>query len=98
MSNDRIYISDAAQQLDRRIGTIRKWQRVGWLPEDLLPARDERGWRYWTQKQIDGIKEWMQVEDLRPGKGLPHNQRPDPEKVREHLRKLRQPRGKRTAG
>lgn len=92
----RIYIGEAAKQLDRQIQTIRKWGREDILPEDLKPSRDERDWRYWTPEQIENIKHWMKEIDLRPGKGLPHNQNPSEEKVREHLRKLRQPRGSRS--
>lgn len=93
MSEQVVYITEAAELLDRRPGTLRKWEREGRLPEDLLPKRDERQHRYWTEKQIELIKSWMYEVDLRPGKGLPHNtKQPDPERVREHLRKLRQPR------
>jgi MerR HTH family regulatory protein len=92
MSEYRVYIGDAAEQLDRRVGTLRKWERDGWLPDDLKSTRDERGWRYWTPAQIERIREWMIEVDLRPGRGLPTYDRPSPERVAEHLRRLRQPR------
>ena len=89
---NRIYIGDAAAELDRKVGTLRKWERDGRLPTDLLPERDERERRFWTREQIEGIKRWMRETDLRPGKGLPNYEKPSEEQVREHLRKLRQPR------
>lgn len=89
--SEPVYIADVAARLDRKIGTVRKWEREGRLPEHLRPKRDERDWRYWSEEQVEAIKEWMVEVDLRPGKGLPHNQHPSPEKVAEHLRKLRQP-------
>lgn len=95
MNEDRIYIGEAAFLLDRRIGTIRKWEREGLLPDEFKPERDDRGWRYWSQDQIDGIREWMKEIDLRPGKGLPYNQKTTEEQVRQHLRNLRRPRGRR---
>lgn len=91
-NTEPIYIAQAAETLDRRIGTIRKWERENRLPPALRPKRDERGWRYWNEEQLDRIREWMVTEDLRPGKGLPHNRnRPDEERVREHIQRLRQP-------
>ena len=95
-SADHVYIGEAAELLDRRVGTIRKWHREGRLPEELQPQRDERDRRYWTRAQVEGLREWMIETDMRPGKGLPTNQNPDPERVKDHLRKLRRPRGSRT--
>lgn len=94
MNERRIYITEAAHDfLDREPGTLRKWERQERLPKELIPERDENDRRYWNEKKLEAIKQWMVDEDLRPGKGLPHNQsRPDEERVREHLRKLRQPR------
>jgi len=93
---DRIYIAEAAELLDRRIGTIRKWEATGVLPLHLRPERGKRGWRYWTSTQIKGITEWIQKTDRRPGKGLPHidKRNADPEKVRQQIRAMRKPRGK----
>lgn len=92
MDADRIYITKAADALDRRVGTVRKWDREGRLPKELKPKRDERNRRYWTSDQVEKIRRWMVTEDLRPGKGLPHNRsRPSEERVQQHLEKLRQP-------
>jgi hypothetical protein len=69
---ERIYIREAAEALDRQMSTLRKWEQLGALPKHLQPHRGERGWRYWTPDQIEGIKEWIRETDRRPGKGLPH--------------------------
>jgi len=69
---ERVYIREAAQLLDRRMATLRKWEQTGELPAHLRPHRGDREWRYWTPDQIEGIKEWMKETDRRPGKGLPH--------------------------
>lgn len=69
---ERIYIRDAADLLNRRMATLRKWEQLGVLPTHLIPHRGHRGWRYWTPEQIEGIKEWLKETDRRPGKGLPH--------------------------
>jgi len=68
----RVYIRDAAKLLNRRMATLRKWEQLGVLPDELLPHRGSRGWRYWTPDQVEGIKEWLKETDRRPGKGLPH--------------------------
>lgn len=69
---ERIYIREAAAALNRRISTLRKWEQLGVLPDHLWPQRGQRGWRYWTPEQIEGIKEWIRDTDRRPGKGLAH--------------------------
>lgn len=67
MSEKRLKINDVAHYLGRVPHTVRTWQREGRLPEHLLPQRDERGWRYWTEEQAEGIKQWLIEEDIRPG-------------------------------
>lgn len=69
---ERVYIREAADLLNRRMATMRKWEQLGILPKHLLPHRGQRGWRYWTPDQIEGIREWLRETDRRPGKGLPH--------------------------
>lgn len=68
----RIYIREAAELLKRRMGTLRKWEQDGVLPKNLLPQRGERGWRYWTPDQIEGIKEWIRDTNRHSGNALPH--------------------------
>ena len=93
---ERVYIAEAAEQLDRRIGTLRKWEANGILPVHLRPHRGKRRWRYWTPRQIQQIKEWIQKTDRRPGRGIPHidEKNLDPEAVRKQIRAMRKPRGK----
>lgn len=69
---DRIYIREAAEILNRRMATLRKWEQLGVLPKHLIPHRGTRGWRYWTPDQIQEIRDWIRETDRRPGKGLPH--------------------------
>lgn len=63
-------IGEVADILDRVPHTIRIWQYKGILPDELQPQRDERGWRWWTEEQVEGLKRWVVESDLRPGKGL----------------------------
>lgn len=69
---ERVYIRDAAEELNRRMGTLRKWEQMGVLPENLRPSRGDRGWRYWTRPQLEALKDWIRETDRRPGKGLPN--------------------------
>jgi len=68
----RIYIREASEIFNRRMGTIRRWEQEKVLPPHLMPQRGYRGWRYWTEPQISQIKQWIIDSDRRPGKGLPH--------------------------
>ena len=56
---ERVYIREAAKELNRRMGTLRKWEQTGILPEELLPFRGDRGWRYWTRPQLESLKLWI---------------------------------------
>jgi hypothetical protein len=87
----KIYIREATEMLDRRAGTLRSWQYDGVLPKPLLPHRDERGWRYWTPDQIEGIKKWIKDTDRRPGKALKGVSK-NPERVTTHIHRMRRPR------
>lgn len=87
--DERIYISQLAQIVDRQVGTIRKWEELGKLPKHLLPKRGYRTWRYWSHSQVygpRGIIAWMKRNDMRPG-----NQLTDPKKEGQHVRNLRRP-------
>lgn len=89
---ERIYIGEAAERLDRRRATIRGWEREEVLPRRMRARRDERGWRYWTPEQIEMIRRWIVRTDMRPGKAFLHYQ-PTPEQVAEHIAKTRRTRG-----
>ena len=50
----RIYrIGELARELDRSTLTIKKWEESRLIPE---ARRDSRGWRYYTQEDVDRIK------------------------------------------
>lgn len=89
---DRIYIREAAELINRRMDTLRRWDRL-YLPKNLKSHREESGrkWRYWTSKQLKGILDWMEKTDRRPGKGLPH-WNPTQEEIDEVIESLRRPR------
>lgn len=89
----RIYIREAAELLNRRMATLRKWEQLGVLPEDLVPHRGTRGWRYWTPEQINGIRQWIRETDRRPGKGLPHYN-PTEKELDKAIEAMRTPRSK----
>lgn len=90
-STETVRIGDVARQVNRRVATVRSWERNGILPEHLKPKRDDRGWRTWTNEQVAGIKKWLVEDDIRPGKALPHY-KPTPEQLEHHLEGQRQPR------
>jgi hypothetical protein len=84
----RVYIDELRPIIDREMGTIRKWERTI-LPKRLHSKRGHRGWRFWTDNQIwgkNGIIEWMEKNDMRPGKLMV-----PPEKTSEHIHNLRKP-------
>ena len=85
---ERIYIGQLAEQIHREMGTIRKWEREGRLPKHLRPRRGKRDHRYWTPKQVEGIKQWMKRNDMRPGRVVT-----PPSKEDEHIEHLRKPKG-----
>ena len=63
-------IKVTAEAVGRAPHTLRIWEYQHRLPKHLIPTRDERGHRQWTDKQIEGIKSWIIESDLRPGKAL----------------------------
>lgn len=90
---NRIYIREAAEILGRRMATLRKWEQLGVLPEHLRPHRGERGWRYWTEDQIEGIRQWIRDTNRFPGKGLPHYN-PTEKQLEAAIKAMRIPRSK----
>lgn len=69
--NEKLYsIGEVAEALNRVPHTIRIWIYGNRLPEYLLPQRDDRNWRWWTEEQLEGLKQWVIDEEMRPGKGL----------------------------
>ena len=49
----RYRIGELAKELDRSTLTIKKWEENGLIPE---AKRDSRGWRYYTEEDINEIK------------------------------------------
>lgn len=71
MTTERRYpIGEVAFILKRKPHTVRVWAYQDKLPEHLLPHRDDRGHRYWTDEQVSGLQQWIIDEDMRPGKSL----------------------------
>lgn len=67
---DKVYLIELAEKINRKPNTIRIWERNGILPKKLVPKRDDRGWRYWTPKQVEDMKVWMEREHVGPGRGF----------------------------
>lgn len=91
MSEKRVYINEAADRLDRRIDTLRKWDTSGVLPDHLKPERGERNWRYWTEDQMDELKAWANARV--PGAALP-GYNPDSDRLALHRQRMRRPRNR----
>jgi hypothetical protein len=83
-----ISIGQAAEELNRKPGTIRKWERENILPADCVPVRDSRGRRFFTAEQLDKIRQWIKDTDRRPGKGLAYYS-PSFDEVEEQVKKMR---------
>ena len=92
MRGRRVYIREAAERLGRVPHTLRTWEYDGVLPARLLPRRDEANRRYWTEAQLGAIERWIARTRRHPGKGL-KGYSPSPAKVREHIERMRGPRG-----
>ena len=88
---ERLLISQVAELLNRRPNTVRGWDRENLLPEDLKANRDEKGFRYWTYSQVEGIREWLKDTDRRPGRSL-KNYNPSEEEIEQHILRSREAR------
>lgn len=88
---ERVYIREAAEALNRRMSTLRKWEQLDVLPDHLRPQRGHRGWRYWTPDQIEGIRKWIRETERKPGKGLPHYN-PTEKELDQAIAAMRKPR------
>lgn len=89
-NKDHIYIREAAQLLNRRMGTLRKWEQQGALPKHLMPQRGDRNWRYWTSEQIEGIKDWLRDTQRYTGSALP-NYNPTEKELDKAIEAMRTP-------
>lgn len=87
---DRVYIGEAAERLDRQVDTLRKWDTSGVLPEGLRPHRGERNRRYWTAEQMAELAEWARGRI--PGAALA-GYNPTPDRLALHRQRMRRPKG-----
>ena len=60
-TSGRIYrIGELAKELDRSTLTIKKWEESGLIPK---AKRDSRGWRYYTEDDVNKIKMTLEEQD-----------------------------------
>lgn len=52
---NRLYTAEAAKQAGISKATLLRWLKEGKVPE---VARDVRGWRVFTEKEVENIKEY----------------------------------------
>jgi DNA-binding transcriptional MerR regulator len=52
-----IRVKDVEKIIDRDRNTILRWEREGLIPH---PQKDSRGWRFYNEKDIEGIKKYME--------------------------------------
>ena len=83
----RVYIDELGAIIHRKVNTIRKWEKTGRLPAELTPKRGTRKWRYWNFSRVKKIIEWMEQNNMRPGRLLA-----DPAIEDQHIDNLRRPR------
>lgn len=53
-------INDILQRIDRNKTTLLRWEAIGLIPK---ARRDSRGWRYYSQKQIEEIVKLVKETD-----------------------------------
>ena len=87
---DHVYIREAAELLHRRMGTLRKWEQTGVLPEHLRSQRGDRDWRFWTREQIEGLKEWIRETKRYSGNAFTHYN-PTEKQLDKVIEKMRRP-------
>lgn len=63
-------IRAVAKRVGRVPHSLRIWERQGRLPDHLLPSRNHRGHRVWTDEQVEAMVAWLGTQDMRPHKGL----------------------------
>jgi DNA-binding transcriptional MerR regulator len=51
-----IRVKDVEKIIDRDRNTILRWERAGLIPH---PQKDSRGWRFYSEKDIQVIKKFM---------------------------------------
>ena len=49
-------VKDVEKIIDRDRNTILRWEREGKIPQ---PQKDSRGWRFYTNKDVERIKKFI---------------------------------------
>ena len=52
MSRERYYLKEILVRIDRNKTTLIRWEESGLIPK---AKRDSRGWRYYTEQEIEYI-------------------------------------------
>jgi DNA-binding transcriptional MerR regulator len=55
-NGEYIRVKDVEKIIDRDRNTILRWERAGLVPH---PQKDSRGWRFYMEKDIKKIQEFM---------------------------------------
>ena len=58
MSDSRLTITEVARQLGVTTKTITRWEKAGKIK---LAKRDWRGWRVYSQQELDEMKGFVQA-------------------------------------
>ena len=56
-----IRVKDVERIIDRDRSTILRWERKGYIPS---PQKDSRGWRFYSDEEIEQIKEHLKSKNL----------------------------------
>jgi hypothetical protein len=68
MTDERIYLKELAELLDRTPNSIRSWVREDRLPEELKPMREGgRQQLFWKQAQLSALREFAREMEQRRG-------------------------------
>jgi DNA-binding transcriptional MerR regulator len=53
-------VKDIEKLIDRDRNTILRWEREGKIPH---PQKDSRGWRYYTESDLETIKNFLRANN-----------------------------------
>lgn len=57
-----VRVKDVEKIIDRDRNTILRWEREGKIPH---PQKDSRGWRFYTEKDLEVIQGYLQSMSAR---------------------------------
>lgn len=60
-------INDLLKRIDRNKTTLLRWEAAGLIPTAM---RDSRGWRYYSQEQVDEIVNLVKESDYFKNKNI----------------------------